>query len=342
MLFVCQIHGEDGHWFREKNFQKLLDEQTHSVARSGNQIKLLINGAHAFEQRIKNIQNADVIFIKTFEFWNDKSGSAILKLLTKKARNGAKVFIQFDVKGTTGPIASTSMNDIKQGRSSPIPDYLQKFVEESRGNGFVIPTNMPNSLINSNIYVLKDHEKTFITWEYKNRPASVKVIMGGMNTGDMYLLGGEKNSKGGCETVDFYQSEGFSGPDVLPMRDTDVEIIGSVTQDVLRRFILAAEFQLNNPSDIFKRDFMPHIKEAILEMKLIEKNMHYNSAIAFPTDIGSAFLRFIYKNTNQYGSKDVLNVHNFFQLALQSVPSRTTVQIAAGFFYANQKLVEIN
>jgi len=343
ILCLCKAYGEenssdDGYWFRNTEFQKSLDEKTHSRGHSGNQVKLYVNGENSLKQRLANLANADVILIKAYEFWNDISSNEILDVLIDRTKQGAKVFIQFDVKGTFSGIKPDSEADLREGRLNPIPDYLQKFLQKSEGNGFVIPTTVPYSLLSTGSWVLKDHEKSFITWERKNQVNPVRVILGGMNIGDMYLLGGVKDKNGNFETVSYYQSEGFSGYSTLPMRDTDVEVIGTVTEDIVARYIDAAEFQLKNPNVYFQKEQAPHIQLALKELRLIQQDMLQNHALAFPENVGHALVRFIYKTAKEFGSREISNIQNFFISMLKQVPDHSTIQFATGYFLPTKLL----
>lgn len=312
-----------GHWFNNEALQESLDIRTHSVGRTGNRVELLQTGAESLEKRLKNATTAKVIFVKTFEFWNDLSGTKILNLLTARAKEGAKVFVAYDVKGLP-PDLRVMPNE------NPIPPYLMKFLQESGGNGFVIPTSIPYSIWTDNIFSIPlDHEKYFITWDGQG---SVEVVMGGMNTGDMYLLSGAKNAQGKPFEVAFYQSEGFSGRKAYPLRDTDIELKGTATQDVVERYIQSCEFQVRNPNPYFQSHLAEGIRHAIREMRAIQNQMKARPKDSFPENVGDAFVRLITKSAQSFGIRSPLNIQVFFEEVLKQIPQDSVVRFATAYF----------
>lgn len=328
LLLMSRVYGE--HWFNNPDFQKELDEKTHSKAHVGNRVTLLINGIHSLERRLKNISTADAIFIKTLEFWDDNSGNEILNLLIERAKKGAKVFISYDVKGTISNITPGSGTKLKNGTLSPVPAPLQHFLKESQGNGFVIPTSVPYSFLTNTAFGIPfDHEKYSITW---TKGEAVAAILGGQNMGDMYLLAGSKDAQGHFRKSAFYESEGFKGNEALPMRDTDVEVVGTVTQDVVARYIQTCQFQLQNPNPFFQKELGAHIRAAIVEMQTIQEQMREHATTAFPKDSGDAFVRLITKNPHEFNSRGPLTISNFFVAILKQAPPDTTMRFATGYF----------
>jgi hypothetical protein len=51
-----------------------LDLLTGSVEREGNRAELLIDGVSAFPRRVQNSADAELIFVKTFIFYEDEAG----------------------------------------------------------------------------------------------------------------------------------------------------------------------------------------------------------------------------------------------------------------------------
>jgi phosphatidylserine/phosphatidylglycerophosphate/cardiolipin synthase-like enzyme len=331
-VFSVNIYAE--HWFNNPEFQKVLDEKTASKAHTGNQVSLLINGIQSLPKRLANISSADVIFLKTFEFWDDQTGNQILDALIDRAQKGAKVFISFDVKGTF--LSAKEHADIKKGILSPIPHHLQTFLQESQGNGFLIPTSSPYSFLTNTLFLLPhDHEKYLITW---NAHDPVKVIMGGMNTGDMYLLTGAKDAQGRFKTVAFYEKEGFEGKETLPLRDTDIEVVGTVTQEIISRYIESCSFQLQNPNPYFQKNVASHVRQAIDEMRTMQLHILNHSQTAFPENVGDAFVRFIFKPANDFKAKNGSSISNFFTATLDQIPEGSEVQFATGYFLPTKLL----
>jgi len=312
------------YWFNRPEFQKLLDEQTHSKAYEKNQVKLLVNGAASYAQRKINIKSANVILIKTFEFLDDEIGNEIVDLLLEKAKQGAKVFVQYDVKGNYDTYSDLSK--IVRGKKNPIPPHLQRFVKGSQGNGFLIPTSIPFSLFETLpfYHVPNNHEKYLITWDYKG---PVKVIMGGLNTSAHDALSGAKDAHGNPIPVPFYISKGFKGVEALAFRDTDVEVIGTVTQDIVKEYIRSAEYHLNNQNIYFKKHILASVQKAIEELKKVQESMIANAASAFPENVGTAFVRFIATPPHQDDKE--WNIVRMLVLMMQNIPKGSTVWMTA-------------
>lgn len=326
LILISNVYSQ--HWFNNSAFQKSLDKVTDSRAHTGNKVILLDTGIQSFKKRIENAKKADVIFTKTFEFWGDETGSALINELTDRAKNGAKVFIAFDVQGAFY-LREGAHSGLKDGTLYPIPEYLERFLEESNGNGYVIPTSVPYSFLTSTPLMIPiDHEKYWITWR-PDHP--VKVIMGGMNNGDAYFLSGAKDAKGNPKKVAAYQSEGFSQKHALPMRDTDIEVTGSVTKDVIERYIQSCTFQLKNPNPHLE-SINDHIAKAIEEMHLIQKQMLQNASTAFPKDVGDAYVRFISKSARAFNIRSPLTISHFFYAMFMQTPSDSKIQFATPFF----------
>src|SRR5437870_4854363 len=89
-LFACLmslgISCSADNWFNDPKFQKLLDQETESKAYAGNQVSLLIDGSETANRRKTNTATADLILIKTYEFWDDESGKDFLSQLLERAK----------------------------------------------------------------------------------------------------------------------------------------------------------------------------------------------------------------------------------------------------------------
>lgn len=330
----------DMHWFRNQDLQKLLDQKTSSRSYYNNKVRLLKNGDLTFTQMMSNFSRADVILIKTLEFYDDESSNLLIDLLIERAKSGAKVFIQYDVKGVFALTRPNSDYAIKIGKINAVPENLQRFVDQANGNGFLIPCSFPNSItaIYNYDWVPKDHEKYFISWENRDQVSPVKVIMGGMNIGDMYFFGGAKGLDGNYKTVPFYSSLGGTGSQILGMRDTDIEVIGTVNKEIIDRYVEAAEDQLQNTNEHFQNQFSSSIQLAIKELKKIQDEMSIKSKDAFPENIGDAFVRFIFKKSVQFGSETAHNFSNMFKILLKHVPKKSVVKFTSGFFVPTKKV----
>jgi phosphatidylserine/phosphatidylglycerophosphate/cardiolipin synthase-like enzyme len=216
---AVQARGEAG-WFDDPAFQRRLDRQTHSRAFRGNEVKLLVNGVNSYRQRQRNVAEADVVLLKTYNFREDATGRQMVSWLEDRLARGKQVFVQFDVKGSTK--SPFKLFGIKRGRTSPIPATLQRLVD--RG-AVVIPTNAPGRLRDCNPVFGKDHEKYLITWR---RGGPVTVVMGGMNVGDEWARGGDRSAR----VPALHGAHGF--------RDTDVQVLGPVTRAIVQEFLADA------------------------------------------------------------------------------------------------------
>lgn len=313
-------------WFDSAGVQSLLDQKTHSKASTGNKLTLLINGVTSNAQRKKNLVDADIILIKTFEFHDDETGNELIDLLLKKAQAGAKIFIQFDVKGT---FHKKDQYPLLKGTMSPIPKNLQKLQDAAKGQVFIIPTSIPSTTLDYTRYMMQlyyplDHDKYFITWNSTNK-TPVKIIMGGMNIGDQYLLGGQKGPDGQFKTT--------RETHVPPFRDTDVELIGPTTQDIIDEFILSVQYHLNNKNIYFQKNLKQQVKVALEQLQAIQQEINQQKYTAFPNHAGHALVRFIHSSPYREKSNDILNIQNAFDILINSIPNGKTVTFATAFFY---------
>lgn len=181
----------------------------------GHAAELLVDGQHSFDQRAKNIANADVILLKTYIFSDDDTGRATVKALADRARQGAKVYVQYDVKGTLGTIPK--ILGAALGKSY-VPSHLQPLVD---AGVTLIPTRVPTL---KNAILGRDHDKLLVTWK-KGEPA--RAILGGMNVGDVYSTSGPR----------FLRQK----RNAKAHRDTDVEIQGPAVSTVINRFLGTAK-----------------------------------------------------------------------------------------------------
>ena len=206
--------GAGAAWFRSPDFQARLDSLTHSVARTGNSAELLIDGVESFPRRFARMAEADLILMKTYNFREDDTGRKMVQALQQRLEAGAKVFLQFDMKGYyrgAGKLAKVGL-----GVDEAIPPMLRPLVESG---AVLVPTNVPTGL--KDLVFIKDHEKYLITWKKGECP---KVIMGGMNIGDEWAAGGERRG-----VASLHHQPGF--------RDTDIEVAGPVTEDAIQEYV---------------------------------------------------------------------------------------------------------
>lgn len=296
---------------------------------AGNKITLLVNGVNSNEQRIKNIKEADTILIKTFEFRDDETGNDLIKLLAEKAKSGAKIFIQFDVNGTRH--TPSEQKNIWLGRESPIPSNLEKLFNESRGRVFIIPTNVPERFFNYfkslfGLYIPNDHQKYLITWNSRDLSSPVKAILGGLNIGDEYMFGGVKDNRGKYKMVPRYHTYAF--------RDTDVQVIGAVVQDIIKQYIDDANYYAHNQNKYYRKYIYPNVMESINQLTILSNKLQASKKIAFPDRAGQASVSFIV-NSRGDSSK---NINETFSAILDQLPKGTVVKLVTPLFLPTEEI----
>ena len=329
---LCETDG-DSNWFSEVSIQTKLDKISGTKQYNNNKLSLLINGVNSNQQRIKNIQESNYIFIKTFEFRDDETGRAYVRLLLAKAQAGAKIFIQFDVKGTRDTFQEQKA--ICSGEENPIPPMLQTLAKSANGNVFIIPTSTPFSDWDYLGAVLglpipNDHEKYLITWNSNDVSAPVKVILGGLNIGDEYMFGGVKDPNGHFKIAPRYNNFGF--------RDTDVEMIGPINQEIVERYIKTASLQLTNQNKYFQKHIKETLINALSTLNATYNSMRVNSVNAFPENIGNSKVRFITVNSVAADSHSERNIEHVITFLMDAIPAKNTIEIATLFFLPTHKI----
>ena len=215
-LLVARLAAAATSWHQEPKLVQRIDSLSKSKATAGNKTRLLVNGVQSFAQREANLKDADAIFLKTYILKSDATGRATVDRLKERLKAGAKVFVQFDVKGSHGGVGTWAR--IAAGLTDPLPPLLEEL--EAAG-AVVVPTQTPTTV--KRILHGRDHEKYLFTWK---RGQPMKLITGGMNIADEYAFGGQP---------------GTHGPYGAGFRDTDIEIVGPAVRDALRGFIAAAK-----------------------------------------------------------------------------------------------------
>jgi phosphatidylserine/phosphatidylglycerophosphate/cardiolipin synthase-like enzyme len=127
-------------WVERPALQRLLDQETQSLARSGNGVRLLVNGREAFPRRYENLATARWVLVKTFLWHNDDAGLRMASELARLQKSGVPVVVQFDAKGSLSQI--TDVQYLRLDR--PSEQALIEFppIRMMRDAGVkVIPTN---------------------------------------------------------------------------------------------------------------------------------------------------------------------------------------------------------
>lgn len=199
-------------WFESPDYQAFLDQLTHSQALSGNFSQLLLDGHVSFMEKQLSIAEADVIFLKIYQFDNDDAGRRIASELEEAAKRGCRVYVQYGIKSFYSPL---QLALIKLGLKKPLPPMLRGLAELP--NAVLAPNDKPKHW--HKLIFERDHEKYLITWRAGE---AIKLIMGGMNISDSWMHGGEP----GVQTATDIQ-----------YRDTDVQIIGPTAEKAINGFI---------------------------------------------------------------------------------------------------------
>lgn len=189
-----------------------LDRVTHTVARTGNHVELLIDGQASFARRIANARAADVILVKTFAFTDDETGRAVADLLIERAQAGARVIVQYDALGSIhdpGDVGSMLAN----GNEKPIISRLRaagiEIVATNAPAGTVALREIAGGIARTVFHPFEhlgivldrtrrlefhDHEKYWITGRFTPEGSPEGLVMtaiiGGMNIGSEYAFGG--------------------------------------------------------------------------------------------------------------------------------------------------------
>lgn len=220
-----------------------LDLLTGSVEREGNRAELLIDGVSAFPRRVQNSADAELIFVKTFIFYEDEAGQAVAKLLSERAQAGAEVWFQYDQKGSIrGPEDVQNMltfaDDerllgelplVRKMREAGVHIIASNPVRRAKGivrwGEFVDDwTEARDQDRSVRILPRFDHEKYWITLNpLPDGDRELRVILGGLNIASEYAYGGTA------------QKDAITGRN--GWRDTDIELRGPITNDVVSRYL---------------------------------------------------------------------------------------------------------
>lgn len=246
---VTPVAEDCGVWTRAR-LQKHLDRVTESLERPSNRAELLIDGVHAFQRRWDNSADAELILVKTFIFAEDDTGHAVAKLLSERARAGAEVWFQYDMKASirggedVRNMLALANEDLRLGELPLVRQMREAGVHIvaanaprrpsrlARWGNFVEGWSAENGVASPFGTVPRfDHEKYWITGNRQpDGDLELRVIMGGMNLASEYAYGGSPNKDG---------VTGRAG-----WRDTDIELRGPVTNDVVERYLDVTELHL--------------------------------------------------------------------------------------------------
>jgi phosphatidylserine/phosphatidylglycerophosphate/cardiolipin synthase-like enzyme len=264
---------------------------------AGHSAVMLTNGPASYRARNRNFADADVILVKAYAILNDETGRAEIATLAARARAGAKVFVEFDAKGTAHSIPS--LVGLAFRSANTIPKHLQPLVD---AGAYVIPTNAPRI---GDMFRGRDHDKLIITWK---RGGSVRVIMGGMNIGNPYAWSGVWRKRTAKPEIAF--------------RDTDIELSGPKTKDIIAGFVTATERAGSS--------LVGELKQAIAP---IHEDPRSFVAEASPRDTQAVFLRSDPRNRQDRGKID-----RAYAELIERTPDGETVTISNGYFLPSKRL----
>ncbi len=226
--------------------EQRLDRATDAVERPGHAVTLLENGEQAFRARFENAERADLILVKSYIFSDDEVGREVVALLEHKARAGATVVVQYDIKGSSAGLDEI-WEGLQLGDGGELLAHKPLLAGLEQAGVHLVATNVPRSIgglaswerarlagleadpgLLARVLALRgfahfDHEKYWITGHTLDDGAlELRAILGGMNLASEYAYGG-------TDKVD--ETSGRDG-----WRDTDVEVRGPVTTDILERY----------------------------------------------------------------------------------------------------------
>ena len=320
--------GTDTHlWYQDSSLQKLMDENTSSALRAGNQVRLLVNGVASFARRYENMASANFIFVKTFLFTDDEAGRQMAAALSERAMAGIPVVLQYDVKGSIESPAVVA--DMLSQANPELPFGEKRIIHEMREAGVVIiPTNSPSRpyelaewaenierLFQDPVAALKrsgeslilydycDHEKFFITG---HESGEIRAIVGGMNIASEYALGGIASRR-----------DTLSGK--VGWHDVDVEISGPAAADVYAEFLNDMKMQTGR-----------ELPSTLMEMSAEIGNKSHPRP-------ENASVRFVVKHPLVERNR---HVEDLYQILLESSPAKEPIFIATAYFAPSKRIRE--
>jgi len=191
-LFIIPLaacHSGQEYTILDPDGQALMDAATHTSAIDGNQVELLVDGAESYPKRMELLRSATQhINLQTLLFEDNETGWDTAWLLSEKALSGVEVNVILDF---VSQIMDSTME------ITYILDCSGVNVVRYNPTGY-------NYGINSRM-----HEKILVV---DGRAA----VVGGMNIGDKYFMGG-------------VTEDGW--------RDTDVFVRGPVVADIQKVFL---------------------------------------------------------------------------------------------------------
>ena len=317
--------ADDCAAFASPELNARLDRRTRSQRTDGNAVDLLVDGVESWARRVDNARDADLILVKTFIYSDDEAGQAVSSLLRARARAGATVIVQYDMKGSLSGVGEVvSLYDASESdrffRDKPI------LADMDKDGVIVVPTNVPKRgrearrferartrlepnatrvglltrLTGARDFGNFDHEKYWITGHRgDDGQVTLAAILGGLNIASEYAYG--RTPK-----VDAVTGRGG-------WRDTDIEARGPVTLDILARY--QDLLTLNAP-------------EAAARLRAEAWGTSQATA-------GTARVRFVW---NQPALVEGRRIEHLFRELIAVVPTGGTVRLGMAYFTPGRRI----
>lgn len=313
---------DDCATWADPTLSRTLDRRTRSLARTGNAVDLLVNGKEAWERRLANSADADLILVKTFIFTDDATGRQVADLLRERARAGATVIVQYDIKGSLADGEAFSLlNDTGDTLLADKP-LLASLAEDGV---IVVPTNLPRTTRGAKKLLRAreraaaaaakgevpkwglgaaltrfDHEKYWITGRVQaDGKVELRAILGGMNIASEYAYGG-------TDKVDPDSKRGG-------WRDTDIEVVGPVTTDIVRRYFDA-------------------LAANVTEWPASVQRMKWQTSQA---PAGDATVRFVW-NQPSWGTRDY--IEHLYRVLMEQTPDDGIIRLESAYFTPSPRI----
>ncbi len=144
----------------DQTFRITLEKIAQTSFLNGNSIQVLKEGHLAFEEFFRAVEEAErFIFLDFYIFRDDETGWAMAELLSRKSREGVRVYLLYDHFGSL----TTS----------------SRFWKFLRSHGVEVLPFHPFQLTNPNLYFHRDHRKLVVVDGWV-------AFTGGLNVGDEY------------------------------------------------------------------------------------------------------------------------------------------------------------
>jgi cardiolipin synthase A/B len=188
----------------EPSFEREMDRLTASAVRSGNGITLLPTGVESYTRRWELIEAAErAVHICSFSFMRDDTTRRLAAVAAEKVRQGVEVKIIVDDAALYTTLSRGILKHMaKAGVEVLTYDSPLRYLTLARLGGHPIR--------NAKLALKRRFHEKYLVVDGR------EAILGGMNWGTKYALGGS---------------------DVKWWRDTDVHLTGPVVADVQRQFL---------------------------------------------------------------------------------------------------------